>query len=71
MTRPNVHGGLVGEDGGMRDYTFRVTGCFKKPLLRQIDEGLRIDQCEAEGGILNSKNEYFTPKIVVPTFRQL
>ena len=55
----------------MRDYKFSVTGTFRKPLLRQIDEGLRLDQCEAEGGILNSKNEYFTPKIVMPAFRQL
>ena len=65
----DVHGGQVGEEGGMRDYKFSVTGTFRKPLLRQIDEGLRLDQCEGE--ILNSKNEYFTPKIVVPEFRQL
>ena len=64
-----MHGGQVGEEGGMRDYKFSLTGTFRKPLLRQIDDGLRQDQCE--GGILNPKNEYFTPKIVVPEFRQL
>ena len=56
----------------MRDYKFEVTGVFKKCLDRQVDEGLRITRCEAEGGtILNSKNEFFTPKIVSTVFRQL
>ena len=57
-------GGLVGEEGGMRDYKFSVTGTFRKPLLRQIDEGLRLDQCEAEGGILNKKMSISHPKLL-------
>ena len=49
-----------------------VTGVFKKCLDRQVDEGLRMTKCEAEGGqMLNSKNEYYTPKIVLLLFRQL
>ena len=68
----DCHDGDLGEDGGMRDYKFEVTGVFKKCLDRQVDEGLRITRCEAEGGtILNSKNEFFTPKIVSTVFRQL
>ena len=43
----------------------------KKCLDRQVDEGLRITECETEGGdILNSRNEWFTPKIVEAIFRQ-
>ena len=65
------HEGYVGGDGGMSDYVFKVTGQFRKCLDRQIDEGLRITECESKGGrLLNSKNEYFTPKIVLPVFRQ-
>ena len=65
------HEGYVGGDGGMSDYVFKVTGQYRKCLDRQIDEGLRITECESKGGgLLNSKNEYFTPKIVLPVFRQ-
>ena len=61
----------MGEAQGMSDYKFRVTGVFRKCLDRQIDEGLRINECESDGGkILNSKNEWFTPKIVETVFRQ-
>ena len=67
----DCHGGVPGEDGGMNDYKFKVTGVFKKCLDRQVDEGLRITECETEGGdILNSRNEWFTPKIVEAIFRQ-
>jgi hypothetical protein len=48
-----------------------VTSAFRKCLDRQVDEGFRITQCETEGGqVLNSKKEFFTPKIVMPVFRQ-
>ena len=67
----DCHGGVIGEEGGMFDYKFSVTGVFRKCLDRQVDEGLRITECEAEGGtVLNSKNEWYTPKIVEPVFRQ-
>ena len=67
----DCHGGQVGERGGITDYNFRVTGVFKKCLDRQIDEGLRITACETQGGVLlNSKNKFFTPRIVLPVFRQ-
>ena len=67
----DYHGGVIGVDGGMGDFKFSVTGVFKKCLDRQFDEGFRIIQCEAENGlVLNSKNEWFTPKIVETVFRQ-
>ena len=67
----DYHGGVIGVDGGMGDFKFSVTGVFKKCLDRQVDEGFRIIQCEAENGlVLNSKNEWFTPKIVETVFRQ-
>ena len=64
------HSRQVGDRGGMGDFIFKVSGVFPKCLNRQIDEGLRITECEAEGELLNSKNEFFTPKIVEPVFRQ-
>ena len=67
----DCHDGVVGDEGGMGDYMFKVSGVFKKCLDRQVDEGLRIIECEKEGGkVLNSKNEWFTPKIVEAVFRQ-
>ena len=65
------HGGVMGADRGLRDYQFTVTGAFKKCLDRQVEEGFRISQCEAENGVvLNLKNEWFTPKTVEVVFRQ-
>ena len=51
------HGGVVGPNGGMEDYDFSVASVFKKCLDRQVEEGLRILECEGGGGVvLNSKN---------------
>jgi hypothetical protein len=62
--RTKIHWTIRDEEG-MADYNFKVTGAFKKCLDRQIDEGLRINECELDvGTILNSKNEFFAPKIV-------
>jgi hypothetical protein len=67
----DCHGGTVGQQGGVEDYMFIVSGAFRKCLDRQVDEGLRILQCENEGGVvLNSKNEWFTPRTVETVFRQ-
>ena len=63
----DFHEGNVGENGGMLDYKFGVTGVC---LDRQVDEGLRIFECEANGTVLNSKNKFYTQKIVHPEFRQ-
>ena len=67
----DCHDGSIGDGGGVMDYKFKVTGVFRKCLDRQVDEGLRITECEASGAqILKSKNEFYTPKIVVAEFRQ-
>ena len=67
----DCHEGQLGARGGIGDYGFKVSGRFRKCLSRQIDEGLRITATELEGAVLlNSKNEFFTPKIVMPVFRQ-
>ena len=57
----DVHGGTVGEHGGVKDFKFSVSGKFRKCLDRQVDEGLRIQRREREGCVLlNSKNEFYT-----------
>ena len=56
----DVHDGIVGQDGGMKDYKVKVVGKFEKCLYRQVDEDVRMQQFEASGGVLlNSKYEYY------------
>ena len=65
------HDGVVGGEGGVDDYEMKVTAVFKKCLQRQVNEGVQINKYEARGDkILNSKNEYFTPKTIQTVFRQ-
>ena len=67
----DVHGGVLGDKNGMSDYMMNVTGKFMKCLERQVTEGIRIEMCEKEGGqLLNSKNEYFTPRNIETVFKQ-
>ena len=67
----DCHDGAVDQHAGIEDYMFSVSGVFRKCLERQVDEGLRILQCENEGGVvLNSKNEWFTPRVIETVFRQ-
>ena len=67
----DVHGGLMGDQEGKKDYHFTVSGCFRKCLQRQLEEGLRIRMAENDGCVLlNSKNEWFTPKLVETIFKQ-
>ena len=49
----SFHGGQVVEFG------YRVSGRFRDPLLRQLDEAVRIE--EESGLLLNSKNEWVRP----------
>ena len=67
----DVHGGQLGEQDGLMDYMFKVTGTFQRCLQHQADEGLQIKLLEDTGSckLLNSKNNLFTPKLVEPTFR--
>ena len=43
-------------------FSAEVTGTFKKPLQRILNEGLRIKWRKQEE-LLNSKNEYFGPSV--------
>jgi hypothetical protein len=62
---------VVGENGGMDDFKVTVSGSFSKCLQRQVDEDIRMQEYEANGGILlNSKYEYYTPKSVQTIFHQ-
>ena len=62
----DVHGGLMGAEGGMSD--FKVSRTFQKCVPRQIFEGFRIKRREDEGCVLlNSRNEWFTLKLVEPS----
>ena len=50
---------------------FKLVGKFEKCLYRQVDEDVRMQEFEANGGVLlNSKYEYYMPKSVQPVFRQ-
>ena len=49
----SFHGGQVVKFG------YRVSGLFRDPLLRQLDEAVRIE--EESGLLLNSKNEWVRP----------
>ena len=67
----DCHSGVVGENGGMEDFKVKVSGSFSKCLQRQVDEDIRMQEYEANGGILlNSKYEYYTPKSVQTIFHQ-
>ena len=65
------HDSVVGDKGGMEDYKVRVTKKFKRCLERQVDEYIKMQHCEMNGGTVLSRNEFFTPKSVQPVFRQL
>ena len=61
----------MGPDEGSRDYIVKVAGRFRKCLYRQVDEDVRMQNFEANGGaLLNSKYEYYMPKSIQPVFRQ-
>ena len=64
----DFHEGNVGVNGGMLDYKFEVWGVFRKCLDRQIEEGLRIFECELNSFKLQEQVLY--TKIVQPEFRQ-
>ena len=65
----DVHGGQVGTIES--DYKFRVTKNYRKCLDRQVSEDILMKTSERDGYVLlNSKNEYYTPKTVETIFRQ-
>ena len=65
------HGGVVGDNDGLDDYRMSVRKKFEKCLDRQVFEDVRMQHCVLNGGtLLNSKNEYYTPKSVQVSFQQ-
>ena len=70
-TRDVQCAGIMGAEGGMSDFIFKVSSTFQKFLPRKIDEGFRIKRREDDGCVLlNSRNKWFTPKIVEHSFSQ-
>ena len=83
----NVHGGLVGQDGGEGDYKLSIEGRFKDTMTRQVDEDVRLresgwgmDDAMAETGcgnfgpkcvLMNGNGDYYKPKSVQTQFRQM
>ena len=72
----------MGPEQGAMDYSFRLQGRFSKPLQRQVDEAVRLGQIEQHGLVLddvggrhggpvsslNSRGEYYHPRIVQYSF---
>ena len=40
----------------------KITGRFKKPMIRQLDEAIRIQRKDPKS-LMNSKKEYYGPAI--------
>ena len=52
----DVHGGTMGDNNVVFDYSFKVAGTFRRWLQRQVDEGIRMRIRESDGCVLfNSK----------------
>ena len=67
----DYHGWVVGGNGGVDDYGMKVTKQFRKCLNRQVFEDIRMQACVMKGGsLLNSENEYYTPKSVQVIYKQ-
>ena len=63
--------GVVWGNGGVDDYEMKVIKQFRKCLNRQVFEDIRMQACVMKGGtLLNSKNEYYTPKSVQVIYKQ-
>ena len=43
-------------------FRMKITGRFKKPMIRQLDEAIRIQRKDPKA-LLNSKKEYYGPAI--------
>ena len=74
-----MHGGVLGEQGGLTDYKMEVVGRFRDPLSRILDEAIRIKDAEMKEKNLpvpdqkkvicmNSKLDYFKSQAVHTTF---
>ena len=67
----DYHGGVVGDKDGVDDFGMYVTKQFRKCLNRQVFEDVRMQHCVMKGRtLLNSKNEYYTPKSTQVVYKQ-
>lgn len=59
-----AHGGVMGPDRGIGDYSMEVTKSFRDPFTRIIDEAIGVKMAEDDPGVdcQNSKGEYFQPQ---------
>ena len=67
-----AHGGLIGSLNGLNDYSMKVTGTFKDPLSRILDEAVRIKDLEDDPSVncLNSKGEYFQSQYIRTSYQK-
>ena len=74
-----VHGGVIGDQGGLGDYKMEVVSRFSDPMSRILEEAVRIREAEsldlgwseANGKrtiCLNGKLEYFQSQMVNTNF---
>ena len=66
------HGGVRGDNQGLDDYQPSITGVFKEPLVRVLDEGVRTkDRMDTAGEIcMNGKNEYYKAEYIRMNIRR-
>ena len=67
-----VHGGVIGPLQGLNDYSMKVTGTFKDPLTRILDEAVRIKDLEDDPKVncLNSKGEYYQSQYIRTCYKK-
>ena len=64
------HGGVKGPNGGLEDFTMKVTKTFQDPLTRILDEVVRIKDLEDNNNFmcLNTKEEYYQSQYIRITY---
>ena len=68
----SCHGGVVGREGGVKDYKMEPKERFREPLTRIMNEAVRIEMQEKDPKVisLNSKREYFGAQFISPVFEK-
>ena len=67
-----AHGGVIGPLNGLKDFSMKVTGTFKDPLTRILNEAVRIKDLEDEPSVncLNSKGEYYKSQYIRTSYHK-
>ena len=65
-----AHGGVIGPNGGLNDYTMKIASTNKPPLKRILEEGVTVKDLENRSLelCLNSKTEYYKPEFIRTTY---